>query len=33
MRTTAWLPFGRGTSPSSTANGPIADDMFPQLPP
>ena len=32
MRTTALSPFGRGTMPSSTANGPTADDMLPQLP-
>ena len=31
IRTTAVSPFGR-TSPSSTANGPTAEDMLPQLP-
>ena len=31
MRTTASPSRGFATSPSSTANGPIADDMFPQL--
>jgi hypothetical protein len=31
IRTTAVSPFGR-TIPSSTAKGPTADDMLPQLP-
>ena len=31
MRTTAVSPLGR-SRPSSTANGPTADDMLPQLP-
>ena len=31
MRTTAVSPFGR-TIPSSTANGPTAEDMLPQFP-
>jgi hypothetical protein len=31
MRTTAGPSVGLATSPSSMANGPIADDMFPQL--
>ena len=31
MRTTASPSRGFGTRPSSTAKGPIADDMFPQL--
>ena len=31
MRTTASPSRGGGTSPSSTANGPMAEDMFPQL--
>ena len=32
IRTVASPPFGRGTNPSSTANGPTAEDMLPQLP-
>ena len=32
MRTTARPSAGTGKTPSSIANGPIAEDMFPQLP-
>ena len=32
MRTVASPSRGAGTSPSSTANGPIAADMLPQFP-